>query len=143
VFHNLNSNAGNLLQHLGQTFGPPTQFGKRCCQHSQYRYLVHSAGGVQIGPEGSFQRRQGHLVEPEGTHERILLDPLYEILTASQDPRLRPSEELVAAKKDQVGPGCDRVARDRFTVKPELVEVNQSAAADIVDYWHTPLFAPR
>ena len=46
---------------------------------------------------------------------------------------LRPAEQLVAAKQDEIGAGFDAVLRSRLVGEAELARVEQTAAADIVD----------
>ena len=98
---------------------------------------------MQVQPQRRLQRGQGHLVAAQCAHQRILLDLLNPHLLAGDDTRLRPAEQLVAAEQHQVGTRRDAVPRHRLAVEAEALEVDEGAAADVVDHRDAVLLAQR
>ena len=97
-------------------------------QHAQHRNLAQSPRGVEIEEQRPLERRQGELVEPECTLQRVAPQPLDQFRSAHDEAGLRAAEQLVAAEADEIGPRGQRLLRGRF-----CAEVEQRAGAEIVD----------
>ena len=78
---------GNRPQPRRERLGPPPQFRERRGEHPQRRDFAQRAFRVAVEPQRRFERRERHLVEPEGPHQRVLLDLLNERRLARDDAR--------------------------------------------------------
>ena len=142
VFAHLNlGDAIDLAHPDGQPLGPLPQFRQRNAEHAESRHLLKRALLIQVKAQGGFESRQGHLVEAEGAHEGVAFNLLNELFSSSQDARLRATEQLVAAEQHQVHACGDAIASHRFSRKAETPEVQERAAADVVDHRQAPLLA--
>src|SRR5262249_45934632 len=79
---------GDFPRPPGRPPPPPAQLLQRRAEHAQDRHLAQGAFLVQVQPQRRLQGRQGHLVQAEGPHQRVLLDLLDQLLAAGDDAGL-------------------------------------------------------
>jgi hypothetical protein len=106
---------------------------ERFGDHAEQREALGEPVGIEVEAQRGFERGHGQLVDAEGAHERVARAAIDAGLAADEDAGLRAAQELVAAEEDEVGAGLDAAAGQRFTGEAELAEVDQGAAADVVD----------
>ena len=84
--------------------------------------------------QGHFERGQRHLVDAQGSHQGIGLDPADGLLLAGHDAALRPTQQLVTGEKHQVGAGGHRLGDVRLARDDWGHARGQGTRSDIVDH---------
>jgi len=99
----------------------------RLGEHAQNGHLAQRAHGIEVEDERALERRERELVGAQGALERVASQPLDQLGSADDDPRLRPAEQLVAGEADEVGSRRERLARRRLAL-----ERHEHARAEVV-----------
>ena len=89
--------------------------------------------GVGIEPQHRLERRQPDLVEPQRALQRVAGEPRDQLGAADDEPGLRAAEQFVAAEGDEVGALRQRFGDGRLVRQAPALEVDQRAAAEILD----------
>ena len=112
--------------------GPPAQvLGRRGDHPPDGDVGDRPAGPVE--PERRGERGQGHLLGSNGAGQRVLPDPRDEVGATDDQPGLRPTDQLVAAERDQVGAGGEALGRRRLVGEAESRGLEQGPAPQVVD----------
>ena len=89
--------------------------------------------GIGVEAQGRFQRGQPHLVEAQRAFHRIARDALDQMPAADDEAGLRTAQELVAGEGDDIDARFDRLARRGLMRQAPGLEIDQRAAAEILD----------
>src|SRR6266498_4796535 len=90
------------------------------------RKLVASTGGVQA--KDCLQGGDGHLVDSEGSSDGMAPETLDQVCPSGQEAGLGATEQLVAGKRDQIGPTRQRFGDRRFLSGDLGVAIEQAAS---------------
>src|SRR2546422_446272 len=101
--------------------------------------MDHAPGGdslevaAQVQGDGGFERGNGQLVDAQGAEQRVLADSRQRLALAGDDAGLRAAQQLVAAEGDYVDARLEARRHLRLVLDPERREVNQAAAAQVLE----------
>jgi hypothetical protein len=112
-------------------------------QHRERRNVDDGSRRIAIDGQRRLESGERELVDAERAREWVLAHPGHQRRIAGDDPGLRPTEQLVAAHRDDRGPGAQCVARRRLAGEPVGVERDEQAAAEIVNERHVRLARER
>src|SRR6266545_3578745 len=90
------------------------------------RKLVAPTGGVQA--KDCLQGGDGHLVDSEGSSDGMAPETLDQVCPSGQEAGLGATEQLVAGKRDQIGPTSQRFGDRRFLSWDLGVAIEQAAS---------------
>ncbi len=101
---------------------------ERLVEHPQHRNLTARALGIGVEGERPLERGERQLVGAQRALQRLAAEALDELAAADHDPRLRPTEQLVAGEADEIRTGGEARRGRRL-----VADVGQRAGAEVVD----------
>ena len=126
--------AGERLRHRRQqALRQRGDLVARARQQPQRRQPRGEAVGIGIEAQHRLERGEADLVEAQGPLQRVLRQRRDQIGAADDEAGLRPAEQLVAAEGDEIGAGLERLGDGRLVRQAPAVEIDQRAAAEILD----------
>src|SRR5690606_24015622 len=108
---------------------PPANLFGRYPQHAQRRDLVVALEAVRS--QRFRQGRIGQLVDAQRAEQRIAANALDQVPTPSDDPRLRPAQEFVAAEADEIDALRQARGDSRLRLDAGLRQVVEATAAQV------------
>ena len=120
------------MQGLQQPFRPFPRLFLRLGQAVQRRDLANGRT-VAIGLQSPLQTGQGHLIDAQGPQQGMVFHGIQIGGFTDDDTRLRAAQELVAAESHDIAASVQHFADRRFMRQSPCGQIDEQAAADIVD----------
>ena len=136
--------SGERLPHHGQQAPASAAISARGPrQQAQRRQARGEPIGIGVKPQHRFERGQPDLVEPQRALQRVSGEPCDEIGAADDEPGLRAAQQFVAAEGDEIGARRQRLGDGRLVRQAPALEIDQRAAAEILDQRHAAFARQR
>jgi hypothetical protein len=121
------------VQQTQQTTRARAHRGERLREHPERGHGLEGIARL-VGVQRGLERGERELVDPERAVERVLLEAFHERAPPDDDAGLRPAEQLVPRKADEVDAGGDDLGHRRLVGKAVRAKVDERAGAEVLHH---------